>query len=395
MASRARRLYEPAMPRTLIIMHVGAIAKLTLFALVVLALPVTALAVLGHVPGPALALGFWWPALQGILPTVVFLLLPAAVGVAVALHYASMAAEGTLAASYALRLSPVALAAPALIVGLGGAALGIVVSAVIAPASAVKIHDTIFTIEHRADPRLLEPRRLYELNGGRQLFRFDGWIDRDTVMRPNLVMNEPDGSRRVLFAERATFVREEGRLSAVFEQGFAHHYQPGASEPNSIAFTRLQQSIGVDGDGTLARRAWRGVFELSTRELFELAERVGLFAPQTKDWVSESFKRFILPLLAIAHALFAVGVVMRFGRISARKDFRPGFWILPVALAHAVFVVFGETVIFVVPWAVWVAVALMIAEAAVGLGWILRVQRGGGPHARATAAVEGPRVVRA
>jgi lipopolysaccharide export system permease protein len=370
------------MPRTLTLMHVGAIAKLALLALAVLVLPVTAIAVLGHVPGPALAVGLWWPAMQGILPTVTFLVLPGAVGVAVALYYASLASEGQLAASYALRLSPVALAGPALIVGLAGSLLGFAVAGWIAPSNASKIHDTIFTIEHKNEPRLLEPRRLYELGGGRYLFRFEGWIDRDTVSRAYLLINEPGGERRVLFAERATFVRGDETLSAVFEQGYVHTYQPGQSQPNSIGFDRFRQSFGTDAEGALPRRPWRGVFELSPVELYDLAASVGLFGQRARDWVSEAFKRLAIPFLAFAHAIFAVGLVMRHGRISTRREFRPAFWVGPVALVHAVFVVFGEMVIFAVPAAVWLALALILLEIAIGARWLMLSQHGPGKVTR-------------
>jgi lipopolysaccharide export system permease protein len=366
------------MPRTLMVMHIAAIAKLSLIALTMLVLPVTAIAVLGHVPGPALALGLWWPAMQGIVPTVLFLILPGAVGVAVALYYASLASEGQLAASFALRLSPLALAAPAVIVGVTASLAGLFIAGVLAPTNAQKIHDTIFTIEHRNEPRLLEPRRLYELNDGRHIFRFDGWIDRDSVVRPFLQINESDGSRRVLFAEKATFIRGDAQLSALFENGNVHTYRPGETQPVSIAFDRLLQSFGVDEAGGLPRRPWRGVFELSARELFDLASSVGLSGARARDWVSEAFKRLAIPVLALAHALFAVGLVMRFGRISTRKEFRPAFWIGPLALVHAVFVVFGEMVIFAVPQMVWLALLLVLIECTVGVVWLLQSQRGHG-----------------
>ena len=79
-----------------------------------LCVPVVLTQLFHYLPASAVRSGLLMPALLGTLPTAIYLALPMAVGIAVALEFSRMAADGMIAVLYSLRLSVVAVCVPAL-----------------------------------------------------------------------------------------------------------------------------------------------------------------------------------------------------------------------------------------------------------------------------------------
>jgi lipopolysaccharide export system permease protein len=83
-----------------------------------------------YLPPAAIRGGLLVPALLGTLPTVLYIALPMAVGVAVALEFARMSADGMIAVLYSLRLSAWAITLPSVFVAIVAVGAGYWLSSV-------------------------------------------------------------------------------------------------------------------------------------------------------------------------------------------------------------------------------------------------------------------------
>ena len=101
------------MPRLLFFYFLKRIATATLFVATGLCVPVVMTTLFQYLPAAAIRGGLLMPALFGIVPTVLYIALPMAVGVAVALEFARMSGDGVIAALYSMRLSVWAISFPA------------------------------------------------------------------------------------------------------------------------------------------------------------------------------------------------------------------------------------------------------------------------------------------
>src|ERR1700732_5442299 len=93
------------MPRLLFFYLSKRVALATLLIATGLCVPVVMTTLFQYLPAAAIRGGLLMPALLGILPTVIYIALPMAVGVAVALAFARVAGGGLIAVLYSMRLS--------------------------------------------------------------------------------------------------------------------------------------------------------------------------------------------------------------------------------------------------------------------------------------------------
>jgi len=100
------------MPRLLFFYLSKRIAIAALVIAAGLCFPVVMTALFHQLPPAAIRGGLLMPALLGTLPTVLYIALPMAVGVAVALEFSRMSADGMIAVLYSLRLSAWAITLP-------------------------------------------------------------------------------------------------------------------------------------------------------------------------------------------------------------------------------------------------------------------------------------------
>ena len=115
------------------------------------------------------------PALFGIVPTVLYIALPMAVGVAVALEFARMSGDGVIAALYSMRLSVWAISLPAASFAIAAAGVGYWTSSFVAPAHAGQMHDVIYVIRNSLNHRMLEPAQFYTFDNGARTLYFRRW----------------------------------------------------------------------------------------------------------------------------------------------------------------------------------------------------------------------------
>ena len=87
----------------------------TLTIQIALSVPVILSSLFHYLPPAAVRGGLLLPAFLGTLPTVTYIALPMAVGVATALEFARMTNEGMIAVLYSLRLSVWSICFPAIV----------------------------------------------------------------------------------------------------------------------------------------------------------------------------------------------------------------------------------------------------------------------------------------
>ncbi len=112
------------MPRLLTLYLAKRIALSSLLIETSLCVPVIMTSLFHYLPPAAVKGGLLVPALLGTVPTVFYIALPLAVGVAITLEFARMSSEGMIAVLYSIRLSVWSICAPAVLVGLIAVGVG-------------------------------------------------------------------------------------------------------------------------------------------------------------------------------------------------------------------------------------------------------------------------------
>ncbi len=143
------------MPRLLTLYIARRIALTTLLIETTLCLPLVMTSVFQSLPAAAVRGGLLGPALLGTLPTVLYLALPMAVGLAVALEFGRMSADGMIAVLYSLRLSVWSLCVPVLLVATVAVGLGYGLSSWFAPTYVGQMHDVLYVIRNSLNHRML------------------------------------------------------------------------------------------------------------------------------------------------------------------------------------------------------------------------------------------------
>ena len=136
------------MPKLLYVYMAKRMAIAALLIEVCLVIPVVMTSIFHYLPPTAVRGGLLWPALAGTMPTVLYIAMPIAVGVAVMLEFVRMSSEGMIAVLYSLRLSVWSICLPAVSVSLVVVALGYWVSSFLAPTYVGEMHDVIYVIRN-------------------------------------------------------------------------------------------------------------------------------------------------------------------------------------------------------------------------------------------------------
>src|SRR5208283_5147346 len=170
-----------AMPRLLFFYLSKRIAIAALVIAAGLCFPVVMTALFHQLPPAAIRGGLLMPALLGTLPTVLYIALPMAVGVAIALEFSRMSADGMIAVLYSLRLSVWSLCAPALVVALMAIGAGYWLSSWFAPTYVGQLHDVLYVIRNSLNHRMLEPAHFYTFDKGARTLYFERWRSADVA----------------------------------------------------------------------------------------------------------------------------------------------------------------------------------------------------------------------
>lgn len=349
------------------------IAVTALLIEISLCVPVVVTSLFHHLPPAAVSSGLMLPALLGTLPTALYLALPMSIGVAVAIEFARMSSDGMIAVLYSLRLSPRWIAAPAAFVGAIGVALGFWLSSVFAPAHVGGMHDVIHVIRNSLDHRMLEPARFYSFDKGKWTLYFERWLSSDVVagMFIYRVFVDKD-EEQVISAAKAEFRRSEHSVLLVLINGSIVTCVRGGTALKSANFAQHAMPIDMQGSAGLPQRSWRGVFELPLVEFFTSLPVRENDPRRYSEWMSEAAKRCGIPLLALAHALLAMGLVLSFGSATGRRSRTASALVLVTPAIHVAILLLAETLVRQNPSMIWLVAAAIGAEIVLALALIER-----------------------
>ena len=362
------------MPRLLFTYLAKRMAISALLIEVCLCVPVVMTSIFHYLPPTAIRGGLLWPALLGTMPTVLYIALPIAVGVAIMLEFIRMSAEGMIGVLYSLRLSVWAICAPAITVSLVAVVIGYLISSFIAPAYVGEMHDVIYVIRNSLNHRMLEPAHFYTFDDGKRTMYFQRWQTPDIAS--NIFINQFDPDKKeeqIIAAERAEFRRNETGVVLIMGHGSMQTRSQDSAAIRAANFDEYVMPIAMQGSGGMPQRGWRGVFELPGLAFF--ADRAKDLSDPHKlaEWTSEAAKRTGIPLLALTHVLFGIALVLTVSSATGRGSSATTLTVLAVPALHISMLIAMETLVRKDPDLVCLIVAAIVVEFGAAL-WMLQRQ---------------------
>ncbi len=376
------------MPKLLYIYLAKRMAISALLIEVCLCVPVVMTSIFHYLPPTAVRSGLLVPALLGTMPTVLYIALPIAVGVAVMLEFVRMSSEGMIAVLYSLRLSVWSICLPAVSVALVAVGIGYAFSSWIAPNYVGEMHDVIFVIRNSLNHRMLEPAHFYTFDDGHRTMYFQRWRTPDIAS--NIFINQFNPEKQeeqIITADQAEFRRNDQGVVLVLTDGSIQTRPKGSLNMRAANFEEYVMPIAMQGTGGMPKRAWRGVFELPGNEF--LADRGNEAGDSHKlaEWTSEAAKRLGIPLLALTHVLFGIALVLTVSSATGRGSTATTMTILAVPALHIGLLISMETLVRKDSNLVWVIAGAILVELAVALYLLQRQNRVQGPARRRRASV--------
>lgn len=374
------------MPRLLTLYLAQRIALTALLIEATLCVPLVMTSLFQSLPAAAVRGGLLGPALLGTLPTVLYLALPMAVGVAVTLEFSRMAADGMIAVLYSLRLSVWSLCAPTLVVAAVAVGAGYFLSSWFAPTYVGQMHDVLYVIRNSLNHRMLEPAHFYTFDNGARTLYFERWRSPDVAEGMFIHQFSADrNEEQIIKARAAEFRRNEYGVVIVLTDGSIESIPKAGGALRTANFDQYVIPVDMQGAGALPKRGWRGLFELPAGE-FLAARPVRAWDPRGfAEWTSEAAKRSFIPLLALSHGLFAIGLVLTVSAATGRGSAATTLTVLAIPLIHVAILVGSESLVRQNPQLVSLVGAAILVEFVTAL-ILIRRQNADFPRVKAQAA---------
>ncbi len=339
-----------------------------------LSVPVVLSYLLYQLPPAAVRGGLVFPALVGVTPTVAFITLPMAIGVATALEFARMASEGMIAVLYALRLSIWSVCRPALMLAVGVTALAYALANFAAPRYASNMQDVLNVVRNSLNHRMLDAAHFYTFDNGVKTLYIERWITPD--LAANLFVRQlmvDKGEEQTVTAARAEFRRNEAGVIVALSNGSIQTRSLASGDVRIANFDEYAMALPMQGSGALPNRGWRGVYELSGPEFFFFRSMAQGDARQMGEWWAEAAKRFGVPVLALAHTLLAMALVLTYGNITGRRGAAGSLTIIAIPAVHIAFLVALESLLRINAHFAFLLIAMLAAEIGVSLWLLMRL----------------------
>ena len=342
-----------------------------------LTIPVVMSALFHQLPPAAMRGGLVGPALMGTLPTVTYIALPMAIGVAAALEFSRMASEGMIAVLYSLRLSAWAIARPAIVCALIATMFGYFCSCWLAPNYVGSMHDVLNVIRHSLNHRMLEPGQFYTFEDGQRTVYFERWETPDIAANVFIRQYSTEkNTEETITANRAEFRRNDANVVMVLTRGQIQSRPDGSRNVRVSDFDEYAISLPMQGSKGLPARSWKGVFELPMFEFIGYLKFAVYDKRILAEWVSEAVKRFSIPLLALGHTLLGIGLVLNVASATGRRSVAGSAIIAVLPAVHIGILIAAETLIRIHPYFAALVALLVLGEIAIGAWLIQRQQRG-------------------
>ena len=364
------------MPKLLYIYMAKRMALSALLIEVCLCVPVVMTSIFHYLPPTAVRGGLLWPALLGTMPTVLYIALPIAVGVAVMLEFIRMSSEGMIAVLYSLRLSVWSICLPAVTVSLVAVGLGYWISSYLAPSYVGKMHDVIYVIRNSLNHRMLEPAHFYTFDDGRRTMYFQRWSSPDVAL--NVFINEINPEKKeeqIITAAAAEFRRNDQGVVLILNNGSIQTRPQDSANMRAANFDEYVMPLAMQGSGSMPKRAWRGVFELPGTEFLEDRSLEAGDPHKLAEWTSEAAKRLGIPILALTHVLFGIALVLTVSSATGRGSTATTLSVLAVPVIHIGMLIAMETLVRKDPRLVCLVGLAIIVELGAALVLLQRQNR--------------------
>lgn len=349
-----------------------------------LSVPVVLSYLLYQLPPAAVRGGLVFPALVGVTPSVAFITLPMAVGVATALEFARMASEGMIAVLYALRLSVWSICRPALMLAVGVMAFAYGLANFAAPYYAGNMQDVLNVIRNSLNHRMLDAAHFYTFEFGAKTLYIERWVTPD--LAANLFVRQilvDKGEEQTITAARAEFRRNENGVVVALSNGTIQTRKLSGGDVRIANFDEYAMALPMQGSGALPGRDWRGVYEMPIADFLAFRSHVAGDPRQTGEWWAEAAKRFGVPALALAHTLLAMALILTFGNITGRRGAAGSLVIMAIPAAHIGFLVALETLLRADARYALLLIALVALEIGLSLWMLARLNYAPRPKAYA------------
>ncbi|ACB94245.1 LptF/LptG family permease [Beijerinckia indica] len=355
------------MPRLLTLYLTRRIALSVLMIEASLCLPLVMTSLFSALPPAAVRGGLIWPALLGTLPTVLYIALPMAVGIAIALEFYRMASEGMIAVLYSLRLSVWSICLPGIVIAMVCVFFGYFVASFVAPNYVGQMHDVVHVIRNSLNHRMLEPAHFYTFDNGSKTLYFQRWRSSDVVSGMFIhQFSDEKKEEEIITASIAEFRRNENGVMLVLSDGSIESRPEGATAIHTAHFDEYVIPIDMQGTGGMPKRNWRGVFEVPALEFFRERPQQADDPRRFSEWTSEATKRFAVPFLALSHTILAMGLVLTLANATGRSTKAGLTAFIVVPLAHILILIGAETLVRQDPRLVWLVGLAIAAELGVG-----------------------------
>jgi lipopolysaccharide export LptBFGC system permease protein LptF len=335
----------------------------SLIATVVMSGPVIAISVVMHLPERALYSHLLWPSLASIVPMILYHVMPVLVAIAIIWFYGRLYMDGTLITLHLAGRSDLSVRRPGLIVAVFVAALGYLMSMVVAPWTAGNLHDVLFSIRHNLSPVLLRANVFNELDRNGDVIYFKRRLGYGKFADVFVVKNEESGKKGAYKAREAVFKREGQRNFVVLLDGSMQVRSADSTRLDVVDFDTLSLPLTPPGG---AARGYRTVDELSTPRF--LADRQAAFQDtvQKRSWVREAVSRFGVPGMILPHVLLGLGLLGVCGMMTERKRGPVAAICASIAFIHFAAAVLIEQIGINANWA-WAFIAVVAAETLVAI----------------------------
>ncbi|BDV37381.1 LptF/LptG family permease [Methylocystis bryophila] len=335
------------MPRLLFFYLIRRIGLGILVIQFALSVPVVLAYLLSSLPAAAVRGGLVWPAVQGVAPTVAYVALPLATGVATALEFSRMASEGMIAVLYALRLSVWAVCRPATALALALVAVGYLFSNFMAPLYVGTMQDVLNVVRNSLNHRMLEPAHFYTFDNGSKTLYLERWETPDIAA--NLFVRQLSTEKmeeQIITAAHAEFRRNETGVIVALRKGSVQTRPlAGGGDVRLSAFDEYALVLPMQGSGSLPPRTWRGIYELRPGEFMQQLAAARTDPRLLAEWTAEAAMRLGVPILAFGHTLLAMALALTFGNVTGRRGAGGQLAIIAIPVVHIGFLVLLQTLL--------------------------------------------------
>ena len=298
------------------------------------------------------------------MPTVLYIALPIAVGVAIMLEFHPDVVRGhDRRPLFAPPVRLVDLHAGDCRVSLVAVGIGYAISSFIAPAYVGQMHDVIYVIRNSLNHRMLEPAQFYTFGNGTRTLYFQRWQSADVALGVFIhQFDEEKQEERIITAASTEFRRNEHGVVLVMSNGSIQTRPVGSLNMRAANFDEYVMPIDMQGTGGMPKRGWRGVFELPGLEFFR-ERSADTHDPKTARGMDQrGGQEGGIPMLALVHALFGIALVLTVSSATGRGSSATTLTVLAVPAAHIAILIAAETLVRKDVNLVWIVAAAILAE---------------------------------